>query len=147
MNRTSQTPHIKHVFVYGTLKSTQCRAKSWPCRPISIASAWTLGTLYDLGSYPALDDGDGMVLGEVWELHETDMARTLQVLDAIEGTNQPHEPDLYERRILPVHFLDANRTVDAYAYFYCQKDELTPERRILPYLERGGKRFACWPST
>src|SRR5438093_3247250 len=42
------------VFVYGTLKRGEERARCWPRSPERVVPATTQGRLYDLGTYPAL---------------------------------------------------------------------------------------------
>ncbi|TVR39780.1 MAG: gamma-glutamylcyclotransferase [Planctomycetota bacterium] len=86
-----------HVFVYGTLKSDQCRAGCWPVQALSISPATIRGTLYDLGAYPALSPGDGLVAGECWSIADADEAAVLEVLDAIEGYSGNPDCDLYTR--------------------------------------------------
>lgn len=88
---------LEHVFVYGTLKRGQCREDLWPRPPASVAPAWTLGSLFDLGPYPALLAGSDRVLGELWSFEPSQMAAVLEVLDRIEGTNQPGLPNEYDR--------------------------------------------------
>ena len=49
------------VFVYGTLKRGEARARLWPRKPQAVEPATVRGTLYDLGDYPALVPGDDTV--------------------------------------------------------------------------------------
>ena len=88
---------ISRIFVYGTLKQLQCRAHLWPCEPLSICGAWTLGTLFDRHDYPALRPGNDPVLGECWSFQDQQIEDVLQTLDVIEGSNQPGQLDLYRR--------------------------------------------------
>ena len=83
------SPVIRAVFVYGTLKTGQCRANRWPLEPLSIHPAWTRGTLYGRDDYPAMTEGADRVLGELWQFAETQMELVLKRLDEIEGTG-PH---------------------------------------------------------
>ncbi len=54
---------VQAFFVYGTLKTGQCRERCWPCKPIETRAAWVYGELYDTGPYPALFAGSDMVGG------------------------------------------------------------------------------------
>jgi len=93
-------------FVYGTLCRGQCRQHCWPKTPDWIASAWVRGTLFGRQDYPSLRPGDDRVLGECWAFPESDSESVLNVLDAIEGTNQPGQPNLYDRVQMEVHLLE-----------------------------------------
>ncbi len=68
---------INAVFVYGTLKTGQCRESCWPRKPLEVRRAWTLGALYDTGPYPALFAGEDMVAGQVWIFDADDMQQLL----------------------------------------------------------------------
>lgn len=71
-----------HVFVYGTLRTGDCRGSVLDPDKIVCGEAFIKGfTLHDLGSFPGILEGEGKVRGE---MHEVD-ARTLETLDHIEG--------------------------------------------------------------
>lgn len=127
------------VFVYGTLKCGQVRESAWPRRPLQIHPAVTRGVLFDLGYYPALLPGDGLVSGELWCFDPTDLAATLKVLDAIEG-HAGTPDDLYVRRQIECR-TDNGVTYCAYAYFYNRPRRLAAARLIAP----GPDGTACWP--
>ncbi|MCC9642550.1 gamma-glutamylcyclotransferase [Rhodopirellula sp. JC740] len=84
-------------FVYGTLCRGQCRERCWPIEPLAVHPAWVTGTLYGRDDYPAMTAGDQRVGGECWFYHRTDANRVTKVLDEIEVTNQPGQPNLYDR--------------------------------------------------
>jgi gamma-glutamylcyclotransferase (GGCT)/AIG2-like uncharacterized protein YtfP len=77
-----------------------------------VGPCWIAGALYDLGDYPALVRGDGSVLGELYEIIDT------QVLALLDWFEQYDENDLdgsaYHR--LRVRLLDP--AVDAWVYLY-----------------------------
>jgi gamma-glutamylcyclotransferase (GGCT)/AIG2-like uncharacterized protein YtfP len=82
------------LFVYGTLMSgggMEGRLRAGR----RLRPAHVRGTLYDLGSYPALTlEGEGEVLGEIWSAPR----ETLLDLDAYEGV----EAGLFTREVLDV---------------------------------------------
>ena len=104
------------VFVYGTLKRGEERSNRWPHPPVKVERATTSGRLRDLGPYPALVEGAGIVLGELWHLRLADLPETLRVLDEIEcfGTENV---DLYVRRIVSCRN-DQGELYRAYTYFF-----------------------------
>ncbi|NND99790.1 MAG: gamma-glutamylcyclotransferase, partial [Pirellulaceae bacterium] len=91
---------IHRFFVYGTLKTQQCRETMWPSAAKSIVPAWVYGTLYDRYDYPAMSGGGDRVLGELWEFDTSVVANVLKRLDAIEGTHDNGPDDLYHRVII-----------------------------------------------
>ena len=110
-----------HIFVYGTLKQQEERGGLWPRTPLSIATAYVQGELFDLGPYPAMcpptngSPGD-CIAGEVWSFTEADMPTVLHVLDAIEGYQQPGQPNLYIRTTIKYTLFDQQR---GQAHTYC----------------------------
>ncbi len=96
------------VFVYGTLK------RGFPLHhhlrgARYLGRAWLRGfVMYDLGWYPAILPGEGVVSGE---LYEVDWA-TLLLLDEVE-----EEGEEYERRLLSVELEDGRRE-EAFVYVY-----------------------------
>ena len=125
-------PNPKHLpfFVYGTLKTGQERAGCWPHLPQRVESAVARGALFDLGPYPALADGDDVILGELWHIASEHMPDTVATLDRIEGFGT-EEVDLYVRRIIPVTLRDGS-VREAFAYFIADLKTLTDARRIAP---------------
>ena len=119
---------IHHFFVYGTLMRGQCREKCWPHAPVCVEPALIRATLYDLGDYPAIAEGPGLVRGEVWELHREHMAETFRVLDEIEGFAQ-QEDDLFLRRMVDCKLGDG-RELQAWAYYYARPAKLSEKDRI-----------------
>lgn len=118
------------IFVYGTLKRGEERARCWPHAPTSVIPATTLGTLYDLGPYPALTEGSDTVAGELWFIELSALRETLRVLDEIECYGNA-DVDLYERRIVPCHDMEGN-LFRAYTYFLADRTQLNSARRPAP---------------
>lgn len=122
-----------YFFVYGTLKSGQCRESCWPADAAEVRQAEVNGLLYDLGPYPALRDGEGRVTGELWVFDCRHEAAILRVLDKIEGyANSPR--DLYRRVRIPVRCGD--RAFEAWTYFICAEPPESSRIRSVP---------AIWP--
>jgi gamma-glutamylcyclotransferase (GGCT)/AIG2-like uncharacterized protein YtfP len=133
-----------NVFVYGTLKTNQCRATCWPAAPISVRVAWTHGRLYDLGPYPALARGEDRVLGELWHFTPTEMDTVFATLDRIEGTNQPGETNEYNREIVIVHLEDGSQ-LSASTYFYARLDVLQGLEPQPPSYRHRDQHYVSWP--
>lgn len=151
------------IFVYGTLKREQLRGRLWPRPPLSIEPAIATGTLYDLGPYPGLVDGDQLVLGEVWTFRREDLQETLLVLDRIEGFDPKSDSGEYVRRVIQVEILPAaeapkgagnalnetelpqKSTISAWTYLYNEPLRLSLARRIEVWMEAGGCWVCQWP--
>lgn len=140
---------ITQVFVYGTLKRGQCRDSLWPRHPIEVIPAITRGTLYDREDYPAMTEGQDLVVGECWRFNEQDIPPVLETLDAIEGTNQAGAPDLYHRVEVDCwQSGDADSKVPlraigrAFAYHYARDTVADGFRQLYP--ARSGA-VVCWP--
>lgn len=130
------------VFVYGTLQRGECRDSCWPFPPGRVERARIRAQLFDLGEYPAIVLGDDWVLGECWQFAPAEMARTLSILDDIEGYSGSPD-DLYCRQVVEFERLDAEAEQEgqAYAYFFAQPHRLLQiGRRILPV-----DGVCCWP--
>lgn len=104
------------VFVYGTLMRGESREKKWPCAPVSVEPATVDGALVAFPKYPALVEGPGRVAGELRTLAPEDVARTLEVLDRIEGFDQSGADDLYQRQIVECTLASGEERL-AYTYF------------------------------
>ncbi len=134
---------IDAVFVYGTLKRGQCRARFWPSRPLSIQEAWVRGRLHGRSDYPAMTPGDDRVRGELWRFPAEAMRQVLEILDQVEGTNQPGEPDLYLR--VAVKATDAQGLLlgNAYTYLYATDPLLDGFHAITPDREGDDVAWTC----
>ena len=99
------------IFVYGTLRKGECRNYLLEdYRFLGYAKAKGF-LFYNIGAYPGMVEGDGEVVGEVYEIHES----LLEKLDLVEGV-----PDLYRRELIEVS-LENGQTISAYAYIYNRK--------------------------
>lgn len=102
------------LFVYGTLRPALARGE--PAELIRglrhCGSATVSGLLYDLGDYPALVPGEGLVRGDLLEITS---AEQLAALDAYEECDGPRP--LYRRELLPAVRADGEETL-AWVYRY-----------------------------
>ena len=97
-----------YLFVYGTLKRGGSRhwiLQDFPFLGRAKAKGFVL---YDLGPYPAMVYGDGVVYGEVYDVPE----EVLRDLDWVEGV-----PVLYRRELIKVVFQDGF-SLKTWAYIY-----------------------------
>lgn len=109
-------------------------------------AAWTFGLLYDLGEYPAMLAGHDRVAGEVWTFRGRDLPRVLEILDRIEGTNQPGQTNEYDRVEISVRIQGTSGEVTAQTYVYSRPGELERYgRRVGESLELSGARYVIWP--
>jgi len=112
------------IALYGSLRESDLskgkpslEQKLSPIGPCSIP-----GYLYDLGKYPGLVKGPGIVTGELYEIVDPTI---LNELDEYEGFNRtnPNE-SLFVRRGVQL----TKPVVDCWIYYY--SGEIRPERRI-----------------
>ncbi len=108
----------QHIFFYGTLmRGFALRERAGIERWIRFAGYGAVrGTLFDLGPYPALVAGSGMVRGEVYRC--LDPGRLLPRADGLERFD-PERPRAgeYRREALQAR-LDDGRTLTVWAYVY-----------------------------
>lgn len=136
---------LAHVFVYGTLKRGQCREDCWPVTPVYVESAWALGSLWDLGPYPALLRGHDRVKGELWSFELGDVPHVLAVLDQIEVTNQPGLPNEYDRVPWRVTGWTQGPLV-ASTYRYADSSIANLLKPMVAGVFIDGQRFVEWPT-
>ncbi len=121
------------VFVYGSLLSHCYNHKYYLRNQKYLGAACLNGySLYSLGSYPGVvADGQGTVLGEVYEINEKVLAR----LDRLEENGRR-----YTRR--PVMVQVGEETIDAVVYVY--NGTVQPDKKIgleaQPWSDRRDKR-------
>ena len=129
-------------FVYGTLKRGYRNETVWPCRPLSIQSAWVRGALFAGPNYPAMKTGSDRVLGEVWMFDESACPEVLWALDALEGTNGNSPQDLYHRFVTETFDVDGNALGEAYVYRFVSDPPLQGFVRI----PVGSDDYVVWPA-
>lgn len=107
---------MNNIFVYGSLLKGLQRERALSHSQL-IDSARTHGELYDLGSYPGLKGGSGMVFGELYSVDQP----TLDSLDRIEGYNPDcPEDSLYIRKRISATLSTTGNVLEAESYFYNQ---------------------------
>ena len=98
----------KYVFVYGTLMRNY-RNHGYMNDSAYIGDGSIDGfEIYDLGTYPGIIEGKGVVLGEVYQITEDTEKR----LDFLE-----EEGSLYLKKQVNVR-VDDNQTITAFVYVY-----------------------------
>ena len=107
------------LFVYGTLMPScgnyrQIEQYVHGSQPGSIR-----GILADLGAFPALVAGEGIVRGVVLEVD----AEALRITDRIEGYSARHASNLYLRESVEVALEDGRRTI-AWTYFFADPNRI-----------------------
>eukprot|EP00049_Salpingoeca_infusionum_P027118 m.30583 g.30583 ORF g.30583 m.30583 type:complete len:122 (+) comp9294_c0_seq2:223-588(+) len=106
------------VFAYGTLRKGESNHHF-------LESSKLLGnfctppryTMYNIGPYPGLIEGDTAIVGEVYEVDDA----TLQMVDELEGV-----PDMYRRDSVETPF------GTAIIYIFQDKDYLKKEASVIP---------------
>ncbi len=136
---------ITAVFVYGTLKTGQCREQCWPRRPQEIRRAWTLGELYDTGPYPALFPGTDCVGGQVWIFAASDMDAVLRELDEVEEYRPGHEATNLYNRVTIECTDEYSHIIHAHTYLYGRAHEQALFKRMQPSYSWAERRLALWP--
>jgi gamma-glutamylcyclotransferase (GGCT)/AIG2-like uncharacterized protein YtfP len=115
--RLTQSPRFDYVFVYGTLMKGMIREREMKDGSNFYCQGSAKGLLYDIGDYPGMAHGEGIVHGEVYKA--SDMFELIQRLDWIEGCggNDP----LFDRTIQEI---DTEKgKVWAYVYHYARPVE------------------------
>jgi gamma-glutamylcyclotransferase (GGCT)/AIG2-like uncharacterized protein YtfP len=103
------------LFVYGTLRPSSAGEGKTLVRHLQAQGpAMARGLLYDLGSYPGMVLGDGVVHGEVLQIAQ---AADLEALDRYEECDGPHP--LFRRERIEICLADNQRT-SAWAYLYAR---------------------------
>lgn len=106
----------KHLFVYGTLRPALAYGESLHLiTGLNLIGAATVpGQLYDLGEYPGLTNGKGLVHGDVLEIVNFDR---LAAIDAYEECDR--EPPLFRREQTIATFSEGH-LLPVWVYRYCQ---------------------------
>ncbi len=147
---------IQSLFVYGSLKRGFLREGAWPYPPLHVRVGCIHAKLFDLGPYPAIilsnaiDSTDDCildcVLGEVWTIAPGHVAKTLQVLDQVEGFVLDRHDNEYLRKVVEVT-LENGEPMQAYVYEYANRDRLANCRQIVTNTSFGSAKCAAWPDS
>ncbi len=133
------TEQFESLFVYGTLKPV-CSNFCWIETHVHATKpGWIRGILVDLGNFPALVQGDGIVEGVLLRID----TRGFGIADKIEGFSLMPRRNLYVRS--PVIFVgDDGLQEPAWAY-YCADPQQIVNQPTLRLTETGGRTVYSWP--
>lgn len=105
-------------FVYGTLKRGEINHRLLAPYLVSVEAARLAGSLYDVGEFPALLQGDGTVHGDLIRIDPDRLPDLLPVLDRLEECiPDDDEASLYHRRVVTVT-TESGVGETAFVYFY-----------------------------
>lgn len=139
MSATQNEP--VRLFVYGTLMPghrnfAHIRKYVQTTQPASMD-----GILLDLGSYPALIHGDGIVRGVLLEMDQ----EALAVTDRIEGYHADSESSLFIRKEVSVQ-LDEGQSVSAWSYFFADAESIIDRLQLIVGHDVEGRAICAWRS-
>jgi gamma-glutamylcyclotransferase (GGCT)/AIG2-like uncharacterized protein YtfP len=122
------------LFVYGTLRPAL--AVGWPRKLVAdlevVGVATVSGLLYDLGDYPGMVAGEGVVHGDLLRIGDEER---LAAIDAYEECGGPQA--LYRREAVLATLANGTR-VEAWAYFFTHPTGGAPVIADGDYLRRRG---------
>ena len=133
-------PQLFKLFVYGTLMPGESNYGLIERYVRSARPGCIEGVLLDLGAFPALIQGDGMVRGVVLELDTEAMAIT----DRLEGFHSGDDHSLYLRKEVMAQ-LDDGEQVAAWTYEFFDHGHLEDRPRLV-VSQAEGRRIYGWRS-
>ncbi len=102
------------IFVYGTLLKGMERAVVLK-ESLYLGPAMAQANLYDMGAYPGIKQGSGIIVGELYNISED----VLNTLDQIEGYFPADlSSSLFIRKTILVKNLANGHEIEALTYFY-----------------------------
>ncbi len=140
-NGESQMPdRLESLFVYGTLlpgHGNHARISDHVrhARPGTIQ-----GILVDLGAFPALVHGEGIVKGMLLDVDD----EAIRITDYIEGCRPDQDDSLYAREKVAVDLGDGT-TMMAWTYFFARPDRIKDQPKLAVSEVDGVPAFE-WPS-
>jgi gamma-glutamylcyclotransferase (GGCT)/AIG2-like uncharacterized protein YtfP len=112
---TSHLTKDEYVFVYGTLMKGLPRSHLLEDCAFYGPAIGMQSELYNLGPYPGIIDGSGIVVGELYQVDKL----KLRSLDAVEGYIPGQEPkSLFTRKATTVRLLADGGLLKAVCYYY-----------------------------
>lgn len=128
------------LFTYGTLMPGsgiyhRIEEHVHRCRPATVS-----GTLVDLGAFPALLPGDGVIRGVLLDI----TPEGLRIADQIEGHRPERRGCFYQRRTVKIH-LDDGDMATGWTYFFA-RPESAADRPPLVVGEQDGVPIYAWRS-
>ena len=126
------------LFVYGTLLPDHCNHQRIVSHVRSAQTGTIQGILVDLGAFPALVPGDGIVRGVALDMD----AEALRISDHIEGYHADRRHRLYVREEVQVNLHDGTAAL-AWTYFFANPEDIA-DRPRLEVGRRGDKSIFEW---
>ena len=100
-----------YLFVYGTLLTTEYNHRTIKDSKL-IGEGSIYGKLFDIGNYPALKEGENIIIGELYDIDDL----TLKNCDQLEGYNSDDpENSPYVRKLITVYL--GKKELCAFVYF------------------------------
>ena len=139
-SRKIQMPdQLEQLFVYGTLKPTFRNYRRIEKHVRNVRAGTIHGILIDLGAFPAVLHGDGIVKGVVLDVD----VEAIRITDMIEGYHPEEGSNHYVREKVVVT-LDHGSKMKAWTYFYADPERIQ-DRSKLPVGEIDGLPIFAWP--
>lgn len=129
----------QRLFVYGTLMPGESNYGQIEDCVVVTQSGTVEGLLVDLGAFPALVPGIGIVRGVLLEINPA----ALKVTDRIEGYVPDRDRCLYLREEVTV-FLKGGEGVTAWTYVFANPDSIADHPRLIVDVI-DGKPITAWP--
>jgi len=129
-----------NLFVYGTLMPGESNYRQIKNYVIDHKPGTIEGILVDLGAYPALIPGDGVVQGVMLRMKQG----VLDITDRIEGYHADRDRCLYVREEVVVRFNDQQKAV-AWTYLFANTAGVTDCPRLV-VRENDGVPIFAWRS-
>ena len=127
------------LFVYGTLLPGHGNHARIVEHVRQIRPGTTQGILLDLGAFPALVHGNGIVKGMVLDVDD----EAIRITDYIEGCHADRSRSLYVREKVEVDIVDGN-TMTAWTYFFSNPQRIKDQPKLTDG-EVDGLTIFSWP--
>lgn len=133
------THGVTLLFVYGSLKPGHFNFYHVEPRVRGSQSASAKGVLLDLGAYPAMVEGDGIVTGVLLTVDESALA----VTDRIEGYQPSGDSNLFVREQVEVQ-IENRDVIEAWVYRFANPERLADRPKLIVGY-RDGRPISSWP--
>ncbi|WP_274362838.1 gamma-glutamylcyclotransferase [Paenibacillus thermotolerans] len=128
------------VFVYGSLQKGMGNHRIVQRYVRSVQNASMRGWMFNLGCYPGVVVGSGVVHGQLLELSQPE--RALSAMDILEGFQEPEHPRNLFERVKTIVSLDHGQTAECFAYILHDRNkaEICESAAFLPSGKWGCER-------